>query len=524
MIAAAVRIASETALPAHFFVSSICGTFPTDYTSDIGNGCLKKLRELTTALFHTELLVYRLLEPLQKLFQRQGKRQKTVLRSNEKLTNSEVYTVVTNSISRISELVQIEEGVAWNETILPFFNKADLGKKLLQLYTSLLQGPVTHLIRRDETSSTAVLGNACIQYKAEDFMKAMARKNFVATSEAKIEVHEDQILNILQNLRIFAAGLFCASAVDEKTKNQDKKAGLLPAFGGVLLEAVKLVKSWYSFQDEQECKRGSAPAINATDWKSRDLHVLREKFKKLSSSDRFRPSWGAEYDDLFVTGAYFPSLPQVCPLPFNDNKVKITDVDSYGFCSKHYLQRNASFTPGALAFSRSCSHPKVLGFKVLERDEVPRAVLDVLVSRFASLPAFVIYDFACGVYESAVNALWWVIESSTLVSDPFHANNQTCSPAFIPFAHVKLNKLNTVSHEQRNRPIAKIKGSLQQTKQDVEISLLAYRIIINSIEAKARRAEENQSPVPIRSVEDIEWSFFRRLGLRCYCCSAATNI
>ena len=231
VIAAAVRIASETALPADFFVSSICGTFPTDYTNDIGNGCLKKLRELTTALFHRETVVYRLLEPLQKLFQRRGKRQKTVRRSTEKLTNSEAYTVVTTSISRISELVQIEEGVAWNEALLPFAKKADLGRKLLQLFTSLLQGPVTHLIRRDETSSAAALGNACIQYKPEDFMKAMAQKNFGEPSGAESALHEDQTSNILKNLRLFAAGLFSASVVDKKTK-KDKKAGLLPAFGG----------------------------------------------------------------------------------------------------------------------------------------------------------------------------------------------------------------------------------------------------------------------------------------------------
>ena len=198
-------------------------------------------------------------------------------------------------------------------------------------------------------------------------------------------------------------------------------------------------------------------------------------------------------------------------------------MESYGICSKHYLQRNASFTPGALIFSCSCSHPKVLGFKVLERDEGPRAVLDVLVSRFESLPLFDIYDFACGVYRSAVGGLWWVMESSTLVSDPFHANNHTCSPAFVPSAHVKLNTLNTISHEQRNRPIARIKNSLQQTRQDVYIALLAYQITISNIEAKGRRAEEEQVPVRNRSAKDIEWAFFHRLGMSCYCCTKAEN-
>ena len=286
---------------------------------------------------------------------------------------------------------------------------------------------------------------------------------------------------------------------------------------------MKGLEGFYSFYNDDVSNVGTTAAKYTRDSQSRSFDELREKFIKFSTSEPFQPSRGNDYNYTFVTGAYFPSLPQVRPLSFNDQKEEVADVESYEICSKHYLQRIASFTPGALNFSYSCSHPKFIGFKVLERDEGPRAVLDVFVSRSVSLPPFVIYDFACGVYRSAVGDLWCVVESSTLVSDPFHATNHTCSPAFDPSAHVKLNMLNTISHEQRSRPIARIKNSLQQTGQDVYIALLAYQITINNIEAKGRRAEEEQVPVRNRSEKDIEWALFHRLGMSCYCCTKAEN-
>lgn len=516
----AVRATDDTVLPSDFHVSSVYGTFPSDYHNDIGEGYLRNIRRVTGALFHQKTIVYRLHEPLEKLYQRQGKRRKTYKTSISSENRKEVtdsYNIVKNAMNSFAHLAHSEEGVAWSYFIESIANEDDFGKKVLRLYTSILQGPLTHLIRRNEISSAAVLASACIQYSSNEFMKAMVHKKFGSNLSTTSEIPCGP--NILQNIRILAAGLFCASVADKKLSELGENKSILPSFGHLLLEAVKLVKRFYYYYDSHALTRKTNAVEYAMDWNSGDFNTLRGKSKKLSSSKPFQPAWGNDYDDPFVTGAYFPSLPQVGPLSFNDQKGTVTDTHSLGFCSKHYLQKNSSFTPGALTFSCSCSHPTVLGFKVLERDEGPRAVFDVLVSRFASFPPYIIYDSACGVYKSAVNSLWWVVQSTTLVSDPFHANNHTCSPAFVPSAHVNLNMLNTVSHEQRNRPIANIKGSLQQTGQEVYISLLAYQIIINNIEAKGRRAEEEQVPIPNRSAKDIEWSFFHRLGMNCYCCT-----
>lgn len=113
------------------------------------------------------------------------------------------------------------------------------------------------------------------------------------------------------------------------------------------------------------------------------------------------------------------------PLPFNDELNSGVADAHFGFCSKTYLQKKTTFTPGALTFCCSCAHPKILGFKVLEKNDGPRSVLDVVVSRFTEIPRYIIYDFGCGVYNAAIHTLWWAMENSTVVSDAFHGGNHT---------------------------------------------------------------------------------------------------
>lgn len=193
--------------------------------------------------------------------------------------------------------------------------------------------------------------------------------------------------------------------------------------------------------------------------------------------------------------------------------------DAFGICSKSYFQGTRSFTQGALKFLCSCSNPIIMGLKVFEKNEGPRAVLDIIISRFATLPRHVIYDFACGLYSAALNNLWWALEDTTVVSDNLHSQNHTCSPNFTPTAHDSLNMMNTVSHEQRNSAITQMQDSLRATSQESYIALLAYQACLLNLKAKtlsSPKYETRSEPHP--NENHLEWAWFHCLGWSCPCC------
>ena len=187
--------------------------------------------------------------------------------------------------------------------------------------------------------------------------------------------------------------------------------------------------------------------------------------------------------------------------------------------------------------------------KVLERGEGPRAVLDVLVSRFPNLPEFVIYDFAYGLLKSAQHTLWWAVQDVTFISDRFHIDNHTCHRGFHPDCHNLLNGYNTVSHEQRNRSIAMLKDSMRNSGQLLYTSLLAYQTMYLNLKAIIRTEMDKQStknPAPISgnrrdrssvrerdrtrgrserklSSEEIQKWFFKKLGFKPLCCKKSTT-
>ncbi len=162
-----------------------------------------------------------------------------------------------------------------------------------------------------------------------------------------------------------------------------------------------------------------------------------------------------------------------------------------------------------------------VGIHVLDRDEGPKVVLDIILSRFTKLPRFIVYDFACGLYSSAIHCLWWAIKDTTITTDNFHSNNHCCSPGFLPRAHTGLDSRNTVSHEQRNRGIKLLCKSLRNSSQRFYIGLVAYHTMVMNIRAKAKGSNEFERRGPLLSDYDIEWCYFSCLKLKCTCCEEA---
>jgi len=134
----------------------------------------------------------------------------------------------------------------------------------------------------------------------------------------------------------------------------------------------------------------------------------------------------------------------------------------------------------------ACAHPKILGFVVMDRKESPRVLINVLLTRFSSLPRYLVYDFACGVVRCAIVKLPWMLRDLSVVSDRFHVSNHTCSPFYNANSYGELDYKNTLTHEQRNAAIRKIEQILRGAGHYGYVALLFYQTSVLNSFAKSR--------------------------------------
>eukprot|EP00170_Pyropia_yezoensis_P002060 contig_8762_g2064 len=207
--------------------------------------------------------------------------------------------------------------------------------------------------------------------------------------------------------------------------------------GDVLLSARASIEEFHAEREETD---GTAAAYE------------RRWGKEYLSPAELRARFVAEYpdaqDDPAVTGARFPGLLMCRPAAFSP-----AEEAELGTCSKNYQDVHEFFSPGTFTICCACAHPKMLGFVVLDNREGLPALLNAILSHFALLPHYVIYDFACGALRSAIGKLPFFVALVVLVSDLFHIVNHLCSDALHPRSYSPLDKANTVAHEQRNAPI-----------------------------------------------------------------------
>eukprot|EP00170_Pyropia_yezoensis_P003075 contig_12933_g3082 len=180
------------------------------------------------------------------------------------------------------------------------------------------------------------------------------------------------------------------------------------------------------------------------------------------------------------TGVCAPSLPQCRPEPFLWEEVLST-----GMCSKHYAKAH-KFSPGAMTFCCGCKHPLILAFTVLDRKEAPQVLLNILLTRFARLPHFLIYDFACGAFRVALGKVGWLLMDCTILSDRFHIVNHLCSDAFDPRSYTAVDGVDTGAPEQRNAPIRRLQTALQGMGVVPYTNLLAFQTGILNHDAQVK--------------------------------------
>jgi len=244
------------------------------------------------------------------------------------------------------------------------------------------------------------------------------------------------------------------------------------------------------------------------------------------SSMRYYSRWGdprltpaelrarfvAEYpntpEEPQVTGAFFPGLSRCRPNAF----ATVEEAD-LGTCAKHYKDVHKHYSPGTFTICCACTHPKMIGFVVLDKREGPPALLNTILSYFALLPSFLVYDFGCGALRSAIGKLGFLCALVVFVSDLFHIVNHLCSDAPHPRSYAGLDSANTVAHEQRNSPINLMRRSLRACGQQEYMTMLQVENILYNVMAHAK----STSPYPLHDEYNYAQFYFSHNPCCCGC-------
>jgi len=223
---------------------------------------------------------------------------------------------------------------------------------------------------------------------------------------------------------------------------------------------------------------------------------------------RFVADYPHASDDAAITGSWFPGLLACRPAAFAP-----AEEAELGTCAKNYEEAHKFFSPGTFTICCACEHPKMLGFVVMDKREGPPALLNALLSHFALLPLFVVYDFACGALRSAIGKLPFLIRFLVFISDLFHIVNHLCSDALHPRSYVPMDKANTVAHEQRNAPINLLRRTLRAVGQDEYMDVLKMKNVIYNIMAHAK----STCPYPLPDSYNYRQYYFSRAPCLCGC-------
>jgi len=194
----------------------------------------------------------------------------------------------------------------------------------------------------------------------------------------------------------------------------------------------------------------------------------------------FKKRYPNAADKADATGIFTPGRPQCRAEAYAKG-----DKTSCGTCKKGYVS-SERYSDGALTLCCACSHPKILGFVVLDRKESPQVLINTLLTRFPKLPRYLVYDFACGVVRCAMVKLQWMLRELSVVSDRFHVCNRTCSHFYDANSYGELDLKNTLTHEQRNAAIRNMQAILRGAGRYGYLALLCYQTSVLNSFAESR--------------------------------------
>eukprot|EP00168_Porphyra_purpurea_P017880 TRINITY_DN6394_c0_g1_i1.p1 TRINITY_DN6394_c0_g1~~TRINITY_DN6394_c0_g1_i1.p1 ORF type:complete len:922 (-),score=162.85 TRINITY_DN6394_c0_g1_i1:857-3622(-) len=201
----------------------------------------------------------------------------------------------------------------------------------------------------------------------------------------------------------------------------------------------------------------------------------------------FQDRYPTASSETASTGVYTPGRQQCRPEAYGR-----MDKTPCGTCEKGFASSD-KFSDEALTLCCACSHPKILGFVVLDRKESSQVLINVLLTRFPSLPRYLVYDFACGVVRCAMVKLPWMLRDLAVVSDRFHVCNHTCSHFYNANSYVELDYKNTLTHEQRNAAIRRMEQILRGAGRYGYLAILCYQTSILNSFAESRSVYQQKA-------------------------------
>ena len=481
-------------------LESICGRTPIDFSHDVGTtSTLSCIKNLLRSFFDTSAASIFLMKSMLACTTPYMRASADMaLNPTKRDIIQEVHQYMLQNIPE--DMQYQERNTFWNPSVNVLSNKCF--SDITLLITALLSHSLPNFLTDDKSQSFTRLAQLFQVEQGDHLIERLVEFYKCQSSPST---------NVLRWNRLLFDGLFSMIQCLPTTESQIHITNIL--------RAVDIcIKEFYSDNDILT-ERRKAVAGSAAEYHSNWNHITASTYQNSTG-------WNTadSLNTALRTGEFFPSLRRLRPHPFSE--IDTATCKDYGPCSKDYSQKNNGFTHGAVTICCSCSNPIIYGFKVLQKVEGPQAILNILLSRFERQPKYIVYDFACGLQRVAMNSLWWSFRNSTFVSDAFHSVNHSCSRIFHPRSYKDLDICNTVSHEQRNRPIAELKKSFRSSKKTFYISLLAYHILMTNIHAQLRRDN-----LTLKAGRTLRFTTMKRLrfehadlwyfqkGYKCTCCS-----
>jgi len=134
---------------------------------------------------------------------------------------------------------------------------------------------------------------------------------------------------------------------------------------------------------------------------------------------------GDQDDNILKTGIWAPGLPILRALPdFLGAAVADTDLVD---CNND-MGKEKVYTGGSFCAFCTCKHPKCIGVKILDGSAGQRMPLGLIIQRFATLPAVIMYEISCATLKTALVRLPYMAKVVQMNLDRYqwHKSHTDC--------------------------------------------------------------------------------------------------
>lgn len=180
------------------------------------------------------------------------------------------------------------------------------------------------------------------------------------------------------------------------------------------------------------------------------------------------PLYSNVFEESIDTGVFFPNMRYHSAI----YRVPVSKEKDPG-CLK-YAKSNSRLGSGCMMYW--CARHRIcLGWEMLLEGESPKQVYHTLASRFPVMPKVVIYDNGCNLSEYFYNRCPNLCKDTLFLSDGFHfCHHINCAHCYDAKKFVRLLLgISTVTHEQKNQTLAKMKLTAPGMRYDSFMVLMS---------------------------------------------------